>query len=148
MKEEKVVYNLPIAAFTFGKNGQNLPYYSNSDLSDKKNESIKNNYNSIESKESKDSSDNYNNRFSFKNIINKKNKDLNNNINNSNNYNFIFIDKEDSNSSYIKIILYSLSFMNLINNYIINEIQFSNKIFGKNQNLRELLLIIRDILSL
>ena len=146
MKEEKVVYNLPIAAFTFGKNGQNLPYYSNSYLSDKKNESIKNNYNSIESKESKDSSDNYNNRFSFKNIINKKNKDLNNNINNSNNYNFIFIDKEDSNSSYIKIILYSLSFMNLINNYIINEIQFSNKIFGKNQNLRELLLIIRDIL--
>ena len=153
MNVEKIVYNLPIAAFTFGKNGQTLPQHSIYDLSDKKDESIKNNYNSIESKESKDYfknlNDDPNKRFSFKNIINKKNinKDLdNNNINNLNNNNFIFIDKEESNSSYIKIILYSLSFMTLINNYIINEVEFNNKFNIKHQNLRELLLIIRDIL--
>ena len=172
MKEEKDVYNLPIAAFTFGKNGQILPFYPLQDLKDnskdkdniiKKNDSRKNNY-SIESKGSKDSN-NYSNddsekRFSFKNIILKKkenthknnsnniniNKNLNININNNNfnNNNFVFIDKEDSNISYIKTVLYSISYMKLLNNYLITEIKFNNK---EKINSREILLsIIRDIL--
>ena len=39
----------------------------------------------------------------------KANKDFNSNINNYNNKNnnFVFIDKETSNSSYIKVILYA-----------------------------------------
>ena len=154
-KEEKE-NNLPIAAFTFGKSGQPLVYSPIPDLSDKKNESIKKNNNnfinsSVESKGSKDSSKFYNERFSFKNIINKNNnkkrdnKDFN--INNINNYdiknnNYVFIDKEDSNSSYIKVILYALSYMPLLSNYIINEIQFLN---DNNQNMKEILL---DLYSL
>ena len=44
MKEEKDVYNLPIAAFTFGKNGQILPFYPIQDLKDaSKDNIIKNN---------------------------------------------------------------------------------------------------------
>ena len=154
-KEEKE-NNLPIAAFTFGKSGQHLVYSPIPDLSEKKNESIKKNNNnfinsSVESKGSKDSSKFYNERFSFKNIINKNNKKRenkdfnNNNLNNYNdkNNNFVFIDKEDSNSSYIKVILYALSYMPLFSNYIINEIQFLN---DNNQNMKEILLIISDIL--
>ena len=91
MDEEKDVYNLPIAAFTFGKNGQISPYYP---IQDKKDLSIENllknkphkNNNSIESKGSKDSNT-YSNedsekRFSFKNILKKNNNSNNNNINN------------------------------------------------------------------
>ena len=155
MNEEKDEYNIPLAAFTFGKNGQALINYSILDLKDKKNESIKNNNISVESKDSGKLS---NERFSFKNIINKNNiykkranKDLNNNINHYsydyNRNNFIFIDKGDSNSSYIKIILYALSYMNLLSNYIINEIQLDNEISNNNQDKRDLLLIIRDILT-
>ena len=168
MKEEKDVYNLPIAAFTFGKNGQILPFYPIQDLKDaskdniiKNNESRKNNF-SIESKGSKDSN-NYSNedsekRFSFKNIILKKkesihknnsdytNKNLNININNNNfnNNNFIFIDKEDGNISYIKTVLYSISYMKLLNNYLITEVKFNNK--EKLNSKDKLLSIIRDIL--
>ena len=131
-KEEKE-NNLPIAAFTFGKSGQPLVYSPIPDLSEKKNESIKKNNNnfinsSVESKGSKDSSKFYNERFSFKNIIKKnnnkkkENKDFNKNINNysDKNNNFVFIDKENSNSNYINVILYALSYMPLLNNYIIN----------------------------
>ena len=59
MDEEKDVYNLPIAAFTFGKNGQALPYYPIQDLKDiskdniNKNNEIRKNNISIESKGSK-----------------------------------------------------------------------------------------------
>ena len=154
-KEEKE-YNLPIAAFTFGKSGQTLSNNSIPDLDDKNNESIKkinNNFinSSVESKGSKDSSKFYNERFSFKNIIRKnnnkkkENKDFNKNINNysAKNNNFVFIDKENSNSNYIKVILYALSYMPLLNNYIINEIIFLN---DHNPNIKEILLIIRDIL--
>ena len=80
MDKEKEVYNLPIAAFTFGKNGQICPYYPIQDQKDlskenaQKNKSRKNN-SSIESKGSKDSNT-YSNedsekRFSFKNILKK-----------------------------------------------------------------------------
>ena len=164
MDEEKDVYNLPIAAFTFGKNGQPLPYYPIPDLKDVNNENkIKNNnnineYNSIESKESsKLSNDDSDKRFSFKNIINKnknnnnkENSNERNNFNsnidkhNFNNNNFIFIDKEDSNSSYIKIILYALSYMPLINNYIINEIQVNED--SKKKEFYDMLIIIQEIL--
>ena len=137
MDEEKDLYNLPIAAFTFGKNGQPLSYYSSNDIQNisknnaiinkNKEEQIKNNNNiTIESKESKDSNkfsnDDSFKRFSFKNIINRHNKNKNLNKNNIfHNNNFVFIDKEDNNSSYIKIILYALSYMPLFNDFIINE---------------------------
>ena len=163
MDEEKDVYNLPIAAFTFGKNGQPLPYYPIPDLKDVNNENkIKNNnnineYNSIESKESsKLSNDDSDKRFSFKNIINKnknnnnkENSNERNNFNsnidkhNFNNNNFIFIDKEDSNSSYIKIILYALSYMPLINNYIINEIQVNED--SKKKEFYDMLIILYNL---
>ena len=110
-KEEKD-YNLPIAAFTFGKSGQTLSNNSIPDLDDKNNESMKkinNNFinSSVESKGSKDSSKFYNERFSFKNIIRKnnnkkkENKDFNKNINNysAKNNNFVFIDKENTGRS-------------------------------------------------
>ncbi len=82
MNEEKDVYNLPIAAFTFGKNGQISAYYPIQDKKDLSKENLlknkphKNN-NSIESKGSKDSNT-YSNedsekRFSFKNILKKNN---------------------------------------------------------------------------
>ena len=98
MDEEKDIYNLPIATFTFGKNGQPLSYYPTKDLKNipsdnniinkNKDESLNNNninY-TIESKESKDSNQFLNDdsckRFSFKNIINRNNKKKNiNNIN-------------------------------------------------------------------
>ena len=175
MDEEKDKYNLPIAAFTFGKNGQPLPYYPIQDLKDiskenninnKKAQSKRNNNNSNDSKGSKDSYklayDDYANRFSFKNIINKNNKKFNNGKNNLNkdvnsnnnnyynnninNYNFIFIDKEDSNSSYIKIILYALSYMPLFYNYIINFFQTNNEFNNNIDNVGQILLIIHDIL--
>ena len=151
MDEEKDIYNLPIAAFTFGKTGQPLSYYSNNDIQNiskdnaiinkNKEEQIKNNNIIIESKESKDSNkfsnDDSFKRFSFKNIINRHNKNKNLNKNNIfHNNNFVFIDKEDSNSSYIKVILYALSYMPLFSNYIINEIQFLN---DNNQNMKEIL---------
>ena len=162
MDEEKDVYNLPIAAFTFGKNGQALPYYPIQDLKDiskdninKNNELRKNNI-SIESKGSKESN-NYSNddsekRFSFKNIFKKNTKSSNNNNknfnmnlnNNFDNNNFVFIDKEDSNSSYLKIILYLISYMKLLNNYFVNELQLSNE--QNNSNKEKLLIIIKDIL--
>ena len=182
MEDEKDVYNLPIAAFTFGKNGQALPYSPIKDLKDsqnenknKNNEPRKNISNSVESKDSKDSNnlsnDDSEKRFSFKNVLknNTNNNNSNNNKNNiidsknnfnaniSNNYfninlnnnnfnynNFVFIDKEDSNSSYLKMILYSISYMKLLNNYILNELQLNNK--QKNTNKEKLLLIVRDIL--
>ena len=165
MDEEKDIYNLPIAAFTFGKNGQTLPYYPIQDIRDiskqnmNKNEIRINNI-SVESKGSKES--NYSNedsekRFSFKNIFkkntnnhsknnsNNNNKIFNMNINNNfDNNNFVFIDKEDSNSSYLKIILYLISYMKLLNNYFLNELKLSND--QNNSNKVKLLLIIKDIL--
>jgi hypothetical protein len=162
MDEEKDIYNLPIAAFTFGKNGQAIPYFPIQDLKDNskdnKADSKKNFSVSFESKGSKESNA-YSNedsekRFSFKNIL-KKNANDNHNNNNKfnenitnnnfdNNNNYIFIDKEDSNSSYLKMILYSISYMKLLNNYILNELQL-NKIQQNSSN-GKLLLIIRDIL--
>ena len=158
MAEEKDVYNFPLAAFTFGKEGEQLSYYPNPDLNGKNKESIKNNNNSIESKDSKDSlklssDDDFGKRFSFKNIIKKNynksnnNKNINKDLNNDINNNFIFIDKEDSNSSYLKSILYALSYMDLINNYIINELNLSKESEDNNsKDIKDILLIIRDIL--
>ena len=173
MDEQKDIYNLPIAAFTFGKNGQPLSYYPVNDLKNipqdntvinkNKNESLNNNNYTIESKESRDSNkfsnDDSSKRFSFKNIINRNNKkkninkinlneNLNNNINNNNicNHNFIFIDKEDNNSSYIKIILYAISYMQLFQNFIINEWNPNNNLDQENNNIEQILLLIRDIL--
>ena len=172
MEEEKDVYNLPIAAFTFGKNGKISPYYPIQDLKDSSKENLakskqhKNN-NSIESKGSKDSNT-YSNedsekRFSFKNIIKKNannlknssnnlnNNNLNINIknNNFNNNNFIFIDKGDSNSSYLNTILYSISYMKLLNNYLIKEFKTNETEQNININLspkEKFLSIIKDIL--
>ena len=173
MDEDKDIYNLPIAAFTFGKNGQPLSYYQNNDLQNihqdnivinkNKDESLNNNNYTIESKESKDSNqflnDDSSKRFSFKNIINRNNKkkninnvnkNLNNNIiNNRNfflNHNFVFIDKEDNNSSYIKIILYAMSYMTLFNNFIINKWNSNNVPENENNNNEQILLLIKDIL--
>ena len=167
MEDEKDIYNLPIAAFTFGKNGQALPYYPIQDLKvfskekpSNNNNSIKNN--SIESKGSKDSNNNSNDdsekRFSFKNILKKNTNNVNNNSNNINNNlnmniinnlsfnnnNFVFIDKEDSNSSYLKIILYCISYMKLLNYYFINELKLNKEesLSGK----EKILSIIKDIL--
>ena len=159
MEDDKEAYNLPIASFTFGKNGQKLQNYPIPNIKDiskdnNKNtiikESTKNN-NLIEPRESNDSynlsNDDSSKRFSFKNIINKNNKKKisNKNLNNANNNKIIFIDKEDNNSSYIKIILYALSYMPLIKNYIINDFQFN---IGTNINeiSNQILLIIHDIL--
>ena len=161
MEEEKDVYNLPIAAFTFGTNGQALPYNSNSDISKEKSNknknSKKNNNNSTESKDSRESYNNSiddsENRFSFKNILKKENnneidlnKNLNININNNNfnNNNFVFIDKEDNNSSYLKTILYSVSYMKLLNEYFLNDLQLNNRKHITNKE--KLLIIIKDIL--
>ena len=173
MEEEKDVYNLPIAAFTFGKNGKISPYYPIQDLKDLSKENLakskqpKNNH-SIESKGSKDSNT-YSNedsekRFSFKNIINKNannlknssnnlnnNNNLNINIknNNFNNNNFVFIDKGDSNSSYLNTILYSISYMKLLNNYLINEFKINENEQNININLspkEKFLSIIKNIL--
>ena len=171
MEEEKDVYNLPIAAFTFGKNGKISPYYPIQELKDLSKENLSINKqpkinHSIESKASKDSNT-YSNedsekRFSFKNIINKNinnlknssnnlnNNNLNINIknNNFNNNNFVFIDKGDSNSSYLNTILYSISYMKLLNNYLINEFKANENV----QNINNLspkekfLSIIKDIL--
>ena len=165
MDEEKDLYNLPIAAFTFGKNGQPLSYYSSNDIQNisknnaiinkNKDEQIKNNNNiTIESKESKDSNkfsnDDSFKRFSFKNIINRHNKKINLNKNNIfHNNNFVFIDKEDNNSSYIKIILYALSYMPLFNDFIINEWNINveeNYNNNSNNNVEQILLLIREIL--
>ena len=173
MDEEKDIYNLPIATFTFGKNGQPLSYYPTKDLKNipsdnniinkKKDESLNNNNYTIESKESKDSNQFLNDdsckRFSFKNIINRNNKKKNiNNINKNLinnkknkynfflNHNFVFIDKEDNNSSYIKIILYTISYMTSFNNFIINEWNPNNEHENKNNNIEQILLIIKDIL--
>ena len=165
MDEEKDLYNLPIAAFTFGKNGQPLSYYSSNDIQNisknnaiinkNKDEQIKNNNNiTIESKESKDSNkfsnDDSFKRFSFKNIINRHNKNKNLNKNNIfHNNNFVFIDKEDNNSSYIKIILYALSYMPLFNDFIINEWNINveeNYNNNSNNNVEQILLLIREIL--
>ena len=159
MEDDKEAYNLPIASFTFGKNGQKLQNYPIPNIKDiskdnNKNtiikESTKNN-NLIEPRESNDSynlsNDDSSRRFSFKNIINKNNKKKisNKNLNNANNNKIIFIDKEDNNSSYIKIILYALSYMPLISNYIINDFKFN---IGTNINeiSNQILLIIHDIL--
>ena len=165
MDEEKDLYNLPIAAFTFGKNGQPLSYYSSNDIQNisknnaiinkNKDEQIKNNNNiTIESKESKDSNkfsnDDSFKRFSFKNIINRHNKKINLNKNNIfHNNNFVFIDKEDNNSSYIKIILYALSYMPLFNDFIINEWNINveeNYNNNSNNNVEQISLLIREIL--
>ena len=160
MDEEKDIYNLPIAAFTFGKNGQTIPYFPIQDhkdnSKDNKTDSKKNFSVSFESKGSKESNA-YSNedsekRFSFKNILKKNANDNNNNkfneniTNNNfdNNNNYILIDKEDSNSSYLKMILYSISYMRLLNNYILNELQLNEK--QQNSSNGKLLLIIRDIL--
>ena len=61
MDEQKDIYNLPIAAFTFGKNGQPLSYYPVNDLKNisqdntvinkNKDELLNNNNYTIESKE-------------------------------------------------------------------------------------------------
>ena len=171
MDEEKDIYNLPIAAFTFGKNGQAIPYFPiieqrNYSNDNEINDSRKNISISFESRGSKESNG-YSNedsekRFSFKNIL-KKNTNKNNNNSNSNeksnknfnvnvhnnnnkfdNNNFVFIDKEDSNSSYLKMILYSISYMKLLNNYFINELKLSNN--QQNYNNEIILLIIRDLL--
>ena len=166
MDEEKDIYNLPIAAFTFGKTGQPLSYYSNNDIQNiskdnaiinkNKDEQIKNNNNiTIESKESKDSNkfsnDDSFKRFSFKNIINRHNKNKNLNKNNIfHNNNFVFIDKEDNNSSYIKIILYALSYMPLFNDFIINEwninVEENYNNNSNNNKVEQILLLIREIL--
>ena len=169
MDEEKDIYNLPIAAFTFGKTGQPLSYYSNNDIQNiskdnviinkNKEEQIKNNNIIIESKESKDSNkisnDDSFKRFSFKNIINLHNKKKNlnkNNLSKNNifhNNNFVFIDKEDNNSSYIKIILYALIYMSLFNDFIINEWNINveeNYNNNSNNNVEQILLLIREIL--
>ena len=168
MNEEKDVYNLPIAAFTFGKNGQISPYYPIQDKKDLskenllKNKTHKNN-NSIESKGSKDSNT-YSNedsekRFSFKNILKKNNnsnnninniknslnKNLNINNNNFNNNNFVFIDKEDSNSSYLKTILYSIVYMKLLNKYLINDLKINEENIN-NSPKEKFLSIIKEIL--
>ena len=169
MDEEKDVYNLPIAAFTFGKNGQPVPYFPIPDKKDSskdnKGDSRKNISISFDSKGSKESNG-YSNedserRFSFKNILkknantnknntsnlndmNNKNYNLNLNNNNFDNNNYVFIDKEDSNSSYLKIILYSISYMKLINNYFLNELELNDK--DLNSINGKVLLIIRDIL--
>ena len=168
MEDKKDLYNLPIAAFTFGKNGQPLPYLPIPDLQDKnenmnKNKDSKiNNNSSFDSKESKDSNAFSNNdsekRFSFKNIlkINQNNKNNQNNMNNSNNFNlklnnnsfnnnnFVFIDKEDSNSSYLKTILYAISYMKKLNYYFISELQLNKE--QKKSNNFKILFIIKDIL--
>ena len=173
MDNEKDIYNLPIAAFTFGKNGQPLSYYPSNDLKNNpqdnivinknKDESLNNNNYTIESKESKDSNqflyDDSSKRFSFKYIINRNNKkkninnvnkNLNNNIKNNNNFflnhNYVFIDKEDNNNSYIKIILYSMSYMTLFNNFIINEWNPNNALENENNNIEQIILLIKDIL--
>lgn len=176
MEDKKDLYSLPVAAFTFGKNGQPLPYLPIPDLQDIKNENVnknndskRNNSNSFESKDSKDSNAFSNNdsekRFSFKNILknNQNNKNSqkiqnnDNNMNNSNknfnlklnnyslnNNNFVFIDKEDSNSSYLKMILYAISYMKKLNNYFIIELQQNKE--QKNSNIFKVLYIIKDIL--
>ncbi len=163
MEEEKDVYNLPIAAFTFGKNGQAIPYFPIQDLrdtsKDNKTDSRKNFSVSFESKGSKESNG-YSNedsekRFSFKNVLknntnsndNNNNNKFNENINNNNIYNnnnYIFIDKEDSNSSYLKMILYSISYMRLLNNYILDGLQLNEKQLNSNNG--KLLSIISNIL--
>ena len=59
MEDKKDLYNLPVAAFTFGKDGQPLPYLPIQDLQDLRNENVNknndskgNNSNSFESKDS------------------------------------------------------------------------------------------------
>ena len=43
MEDKKDLYSLPVAAFTFGKNGQPLPYLPIPDLQDIKNENVNKN---------------------------------------------------------------------------------------------------------
>ena len=170
MEDKKDLYNLPVAAFTFGKDGQPLPYLPIQDLQDLRNENVNknndskgNNSNSFESKDSNAFSNNDSEkRFSFKNILknnqnNQNNQNNNNSMNNSNknfnlklnnnsfnNNNFVFIDKEDSNSSYLKMILYAICYMKKLNNYFISEMQINKE--QKKSNNFQILFIIKDIL--
>ena len=63
---------------------------------------------------------------------------------------FVFIDKEDNNSSYIKIILYALSYMSLFNDFIINEwninVEENYNNNSNNNKVEQILLLIREIL--
>ena len=117
MEEHNNAYNLPIAAFTFGKNGQALPTFSQEDYKLVKNsDNFQNNNNTISNNNLQDSS--LDNGQSNPEISKSKNNIKINNMNT-----FVFTSKDISNDSYIKVILYSIYNIKLLYNHLLNEFQ-------------------------